>query len=100
MDNRGRFQAQGKTLEESENWSQIDELKYSDGKKLLDQLENKLSPKERQIRGIGFKKCRECILEASKNNGIRVVNKPFIKSFPKNARERVDLEVHKGVAFI
>ena len=100
MDHRGRFQAQGKKLEESENWAQILELKYIDGENLLNALENKLCDRDRNMRIVGFKKCRECIKEASKNNGIRVINKPFIKSFPKNALERVDLEVHKGTAFV
>jgi len=102
MNHRGRFQAQGIALQESESWSQKEALFYDDGKALLIALEGKLARKDRWMRALGFKKCHACIKNASKNSGIRVVDmgKPFIKSFPKGARERVDLEVHLGIAFI
>jgi hypothetical protein len=102
MDHRGRFQAQGKKLEKSEPWSKTKAILHSEGVVLLDNLESKISNKDRYIRVLGFEKCRRTIDEASKNNGIRVddMGKPFKQSFPKNYKERVDLEVLKGVAFI
>ncbi|CAI2768163.1 hypothetical protein [Flavobacterium collinsii] len=102
MNHRGRFQAQGQSLEESEPWSQDIALLHTDGVKLLDNLQKKIPRKESLLRVLAFKQCRKCIDDASKNNGINVNNmqKPFIKSFPKNHKERVDLEVRKGIAFI
>lgn len=102
MNHRGRFQAQGNSLEESESWAQDIALLHSEGAILLSTLENKISKKERILRGLAFKQCKRCIDEASKNNGINVIDmgRPFIKSFPKNYMERVDLEVRKGIAFI
>jgi len=102
MEHRGRFQAQGNSLEESEPWAQDLAFLHSEGITLLNALERKISRKDRLLRELAFKQCRRCIDEASKNNGISVADtgKPFIKSFPKNYKERVDLEVHKGVAFI
>jgi hypothetical protein len=102
MSHRGRFQAQGKRLEESESWAKDLPLNYNEGLQLLVNLENKIPRKDLLIRSLGFKQCRRCIENASKNNGINVLEmgKPFIKSFPKNYQERVDLEVHKGIAFI
>lgn len=102
MNHRGRFQAQGSSLEESEPWAQELAFLYSEGVSLLSALEKKISTNDRFLRVLAFKQCRRCIDEASKNNGICVVDMghPFIKSFPKNHKERVDLEVHKGIAFI
>ncbi|AYB32226.1 hypothetical protein [Chryseolinea soli] len=102
MNHRGRFQAQGVALEESESWSQMEALYYDEGKSLLDSLEAKLSKKDRLMRTLGFQQCHKCIEQASQNGGICVkeMGKPFIKSFPKSYRERVDLEVRLGIAFI
>jgi hypothetical protein len=102
MNHRGRFQAQGVALEESESWSQKEALYYDEGKSLLDTLESRLSKNDRWIRMLGFRQCHKCIKKASQNGGINVeaMGRPFIKSFPKNHRERVDLEVHLGIAFI
>lgn len=102
MNHRGRIQAQGESLEESESWAQNIALLHADGIGLLADLKNKISEKERLIRERAFKQCRECIDTASRNNGINVddMGKPFIKSFPKNYKERVDLEVRKGIAFV
>lgn len=102
MNHRGRFQAQGNSLEESEPWSQELALLHIDGVQLLENLEKKIPKKEKLLRVLAFKQCRKCIDDASKNNGINVddMQKPFIKSFPKNYKERVDLEVRKGIAFI
>lgn len=102
MKHRGRFQAQGKNLEKSSSWSQESPLLITKGIALLDQLHKGLSTKEASARSAGFAKCRTFVLAASENGGIQISNmgKPLIKSFPKNYSERVDLEVHLGIAFI
>jgi hypothetical protein len=102
VNHRGRFQAQGQTLEESENWAQDLPLSAQKGHLLLNNLENKISKKEAEIRKNGFEKCREFINESAKNGGISIVDmgKPLIKSFPKGYKERVDVEVHLGLAFV
>lgn len=102
MQHRGRFQAQGEKLEESEKWTQELPLLYVDGTKLLGNLEKKLSPKELKIRQKGLAQCKQVMLNASKNGGIRVADmgKIFIQSYPKNQKERIDLEVHLGIAFV
>jgi len=100
--NRGRVQAQGKKLEESEKWAQDEEFYKEDGLDKVEKLKQKLKPRDLKARIIGFKKCERFINQAAENNGIRVVDmkKPFRQSFPKNYTERVDLEVHEGIAFI
>lgn len=102
MANRGRFQAQGDKLEESENWQKQVPLYYCEGVKLLTTLKNKISPRERKKRDKAFRECEKFIERASKNNGICVqdMGKPLIRSFPKSFKERVDVEVHSGRAFV
>lgn len=102
MQHRGRIQAQGETLEESESWAQELPLLYVDGTELLVNLEKKMTQKELKIRKKGLAQCRQVMLNASKNGGIRVADmgKIFIQSYPKKQKERIDLEVHLGIAFV
>lgn len=102
MNNRGRFQAQGQNLEESTSWAQVLPLLVKDGHGLLDKLESKIPKKEVLIRVDGFEKCRKFIDDAGENGGIQVfdLGRPLKKSFPKGYRERVDVEVHSGSAFV
>jgi hypothetical protein len=96
MENRGRFQAQGRILEESESWAQDESIYHCEGKVLITNLKTKLSPRDFEIRKLAFKQCEEYVDRANKNGGVSGF---FTKSFPKNFKERVDLEVHRGVAF-
>ena len=102
MNHRGRFQAQGEYIEESEAWAQKIPLFHSVAIQLLDKLKNKISTSEKEKRVIAFEKCQEFIDRASNNGGVNVkhMGQPLIKSFPKKFKERVDLEVNKGIAFI
>jgi hypothetical protein len=102
MAHRGRFQAQGKRLEKSECWAQDQPLPVGDGLELIEKLKKRLSTRELKIRERAFKKCKEIVIEASHHGGINVgaQGKPFIKSFSEGNVERVDLEVHKGIAFV
>lgn len=102
MNHRGRFQAQGKYLEDSIKWAQELPLPITKGIELLDDLKGRLNSKDALVRAHAFFKCRSFIDLAGENGGINIsdMGKPLIKSFPKNFTERLDLEVHLGIAFI
>jgi len=101
MNNRGRFQAQGKkNLEESESWAQEEPLYLDQAKVKLTSLKEKLSLSERKKREKAFIQCESFIIRASENGGVSVVDKAIMKSFPGNNQERVDIEVWKGKAFL
>src|ERR1700733_14443697 len=101
MEHRGRFQGQGNKLEESEHWSQNEPLTIEDGLKKIRALKNKLKPKDLRLRFEAFNECEKFIEKASRNGGIDVTNLPYrySKSWVVYGEERVDLEIHKGVAF-
>jgi hypothetical protein len=102
MNNRGRFQAQGKKLEESENWAQEQPLKLEEGLILHAALKNKLKPKDLRLRYEAFNDCENFIKRAAENGGIDVTNFPykFAKTWVVYGKERVDLEIHAGIVFI
>mgnify|MGYP005844676681 CR=1 FL=1 len=97
--NRGRFQAQGDGLEESENWAQDEPLSVEDALALLDTLQKKLKKEDAEIRQQAFEKARQFISEAGENGGISA---PISKTFKvkKTKDLRVDIEVNAGIAFI
>lgn len=64
MKHRGRIQAQGDKLEESESWAQNEPLTKKEGLSLLEKLKNKIPKKEAEIRKKPFKKAERFI-----NNG-------------------------------
>ena len=95
-ENRGRFQAQGEKLEKSESWAKDSPIYHCEGIKLIENLKNQLKKSDLEIRKLAFKQCEEYVDRANKNGGVS----SFVsKSFPKNYKERVDLEIHKGIAF-
>lgn len=101
MKNRGRFQAQGIKLEESESWSQMSSLISEDAINLINKLEIKLPTKDKKIRKKVFEKTRTFVLKAKKNGGISVIGlNLFSKTYLVMGSERVDIEIHKGIAFI
>lgn len=96
---RGRIQAQGKHLEESERWGQDVPLNVEDGIQLSRTLENRLTHRDREIRLREFEQCRTFMRNASENGGYTVTNKS--KSFyTKTPPERVDIELFEGIAFV
>jgi hypothetical protein len=97
---RGRFQAQGTGCNDSEPWSQPKPLTLDLGNHLLTTLSNKIPKTEMMIRRAGFQMCSEEITAMSKNGGFTVVDKAYRRSFPNARRDRVDLEIHAGTAFI
>jgi hypothetical protein len=99
-DHRGRWQAQGQGLEESEAWNQPVALSAQDGENLLSRLESKIGPNEAAHRAAGFRKARDFIERARRAGGIHV---QVIRSFtvPNDPTgRRVDLEVRAGSAFV
>ncbi len=96
---RGRIQAQGKILEESEAWSQENPPTVEEGLEMLIKLKEKIPKKEVKIREKAFEKAERFIKNASESNGI---DAPSNISFRAEgyAQERVDIEVKKGKAFI
>ncbi len=102
LPHRGRFQAQGgrgSGIEESEPWAQISALTAQMGHQLLTTLENKLGTADRAIRQSGFGEARNYIDDARRAKGVGPIKKSFPKK-PNPDNERVDLEVHKGRAFV
>jgi len=102
MKHRGRFQVQGKNLEDSNSWAQDVPLLAITGIELLNDLHGRLRASDASIRSKGFSKCRRFIAAARENGGVNIssMGKPLIKSFPRNFTERLDLEVHLGAVFI
>lgn len=96
---RGRIQAQGGNLEESEAWSQDKPLTLEEGLILLEKLKEKLPNKELLLRQTAFDKAKDFIEQAGENGGIDAqVSKTFRV---KGTRDiRVDIEVIKGTAFL
>ena len=99
---RGRFQAQGKKLEKSVSWAQDDPLTIAQAEEALSKLELKLTLNQCKQREDALKKCREMMNSAHSQGGIDAdrMGKIFSKSFPPNSMERIDVEVHKGKAFV
>lgn len=99
MKHRGRIQAQGKNLEESEAWSQNEPPTVRQGLEMIEKLENKISKKDFEIRKSAFNKVKKLINNAGETNGI---DAPVSLSFRAEGfvKERVDIEIKKGKAFI
>lgn len=97
LEHRGRFQAQGKTLEESRPWSQNVPITKVDGIFKINDLESSLPERDRSIRMKAFENGRRFINSVAKV-GISPIKKTF-KSRPQDGEERVDVEVNSGCAF-
>ena len=97
MEHRGRIQAQGKNIEESEAWAQNEPLTKNEGLKKLDNLKKKIAKKEAKIRERAFKKAARFI----KNGLYQVINKIISKTFmvSNTEHERIDIKIQKGTAF-
>lgn len=97
LKHRGRFQAQGKALEESRSWAQVVPITKVDGIFEINDLETSLSERDRAIREKAFENGRRFIKSVAKV-GISPIKKTF-KSRPQDGEERVDIEVNAGCAF-
>ncbi len=99
MLHRGRIQAQGEDLEESESWAADTPPTWQEGIAMIDKLENKIPKKEADLRREAFEKARSFVTQAGENGGVNaVVQKTIMVKDSKEAR--VDIEVRKGKAFI
>jgi len=97
--NRGRIQAQGGGVEESESWAAENPPTWQAGLNMLHDLKKKLHKSERKNREELFEKAEGYIRAAGKKGGM---DAPVTKSFKKkNSKDvRVDIEVILGVAFV
>lgn len=96
---RGRIQAQGGGLEESESWAQDDPLTAKKGLQLLGLLKRKIPKSECDLREKEFQKAEKLIRRIEQGGGI---DAKFSRSFrTKGTKDvRVDIEVLSGRAFV
>jgi hypothetical protein len=98
MDHRGRFQAQGGGLEESEPWNQERPLLATQGHSLLNMLERKIAVREATLRRDSFIRAHRFIDSAATAGGVGPCKKSFLVRGSRD--QRVDIEVHGGLAFL
>src|SRR4051794_11398592 len=98
MDHRGRFQAQGGGLEESEPWNEPQPLQALTGHHLLSGLHDKIPPREATIRRDSFLKAHRFIDSAASSGGVGPCKKSFVVRGSRD--QRVDVEVQSGLAFV
>jgi hypothetical protein len=99
MQHRGRIQAQGGGLEESESWAQTTPLSVTKALELLKKLMSKLRKEDLERRRKPFQKAAAFIEEAGKNGGVSAPVKQTFK-VKGSKDERVDIEVLGGKAFV
>jgi hypothetical protein len=96
---RGRIQAQGDGLEESESWNEIAPISHSDGLAKKEKLKSKLSKKDLALRVDAFNKAKKFIDCARNAGGVTAeVSKTYMVK--GEARKRVDIDVKSGEAFV
>lgn len=66
---------------------------------MLEELRSKLSPRERELRDAAFRQADAFIQRAAAAGGVGPVKKTFPR-LPDQDGRRVDIEVHKGLAFV
>ncbi len=98
MEHRGRIQAQGENLEASESWAQNEPLTKQEGLALLVKLKNKIPKKEADIRVNEFVKAKQFIEQGPHEVIAGKISRSFVVKGTK--KERVDIEIQKGIAFI
>lgn len=100
---RGRMQAQGgrgRGIQESESWAQQEPLAAIDGHNLLDALCQKLAPADRDLREQAFAQAHGFVDESLRAGGIGPTKQTFPRGKISAKNGRVDIEVHKGLAFV
>ncbi len=99
LEHRGRFQAQGGGVEESECWAQEKPLSLSSALRLLAKLIGKLAFKDYEKRRNQFDKAEQFVKNAAESGGLYAnTSKSFNVKGSKD--ERVDIEVWAGKAFV
>ncbi len=96
---RGRFQAQGGGVEESEKWAQDEPLSLKRALILLARLIAKLATKDYKRRKNQFDKTEQFVRNAAETGGMYAKTS---KSFDVEGSEdeRVDFEIWAGRAFV
>lgn len=97
--NRGRFQAQGNSLEESEPWATENEITKDNGDEKISALKGKLSRRELNARNNAFRRATDFVQSSPNTGHYAQIIKTFSDS-PKNREIRVDIEIREGRAFI
>ena len=96
---RGRIQAQGGGIEESESWAKDSPLTVSEALNYLENLKDKLSKTEYELRAKEFEKAEKFIRQAGENGGVDAkVSKTYKVKGTKDIR--IDIEVISGTAFV
>jgi hypothetical protein len=96
--NRGRIQAQGGGVEESESWAQAEPPTVKEMLQWSKLLENKLTTMEKRDRKEPLRELRAFIIKAGNAGGIGITSKSFLKRGSRDVR--IDLEIHKGMACV
>jgi len=99
MEHRGRFQAQGGGIEDSEAWDEENALPAARGHSLLTALKYKLDKSEYLIRRNAFNNAHRFIDNAAASGGVGPTKKSWPQP-PRHDHRRVDIEVHSGRAFV
>lgn len=96
---RGRIQAQGGGTEESVPWARDTPPTVSEMLKMCDDLEAKLSEREKNDRAQALAQLRRFLRSAAQGGGVAApVTKTWLKRGSRNIR--IDLEVVKGSASV
>lgn len=98
MLHRGRIQAQGEDLEESESWAQSEPPTKKEGLQMLENLKNKIPKKEAELRTQTFQKAAQFINQGPHEVVTGIISRSFKVKDTK--KERIDIEIQKGQAFI
>jgi hypothetical protein len=98
MDHRGRFQAQGGSLQESEPWDEDQALRALKAHHLLEGLRLKIRPGEAEHRQEPFLKAHRFIDSAATSGGVGFCKKSYVARGSRD--RRVDIEVQSGLAFV
>lgn len=97
---RGRVQAQGGGFEASEPWAQPAPPTDIQGHELLETLHDKLPAVHQQCRRLAFAQAHRYVDAVAAAGGTGPTKKSFPNRGLKRADPRVDIEVHKGLAFV
>lgn len=103
MDHGGRIQAQGGNVEKSRKWSQNTPLLASSGYAHLESLKLDIGKREANLRSEGFVQARRYMDRMLALGGTEQAPPIILKSYPQPPAprgRRVDIEVHRGRAFI
>lgn len=98
-EHRGRIQAQGEGLEDSEAWAQDNPPTVKEGKDKISVLKSKLSKADLEKRNELFDQAEKFIEQAGENGGVHAQVSKSFKNTKKSKKARVDIEVISGRAF-